>query len=388
MRRFGTFANYRPLNLRDVRGHSAGTALAQRTSVRKFISVLDVILIAPGPDRLMRPPQAPSTRILFLARHAPEPPDFSCKHYPGDGGYAAYYHRVWRVMTELGYPVVTTSQCRTLFGLTGTTVDLVFSLYNRMPIGNPEIFVASTCEFLGLPCVGAPPNIRALAEDKWLCKLAARALGLPVSEGAIYRSMEELAVPPAFAGPYFVKNRFGAASEGISEDSLQNDWAGASRVARRLLGRGMSVLVETYAPGVDVTVPVLGGPQPMMLGIVRPRSNRRGNIITEDLKRDDPLGYEMFDASPALREAIAGDVAALWSATGPVDYCRLDFRFDPATGRRVFLEFNICCHIGRSGAVCLAAAQWGLSQADVVGHVIEYSLHRQRVEPERRRWAQ
>ncbi len=70
-------------------------------------------------------------------------------------------------------------------------------------------------------------------------------------------------------------------------------------------------------------------------------------------------------------------MAALWQAAGPMDYFRLDYRFEPETGRRIFLEFNICCHIGRSGAICLAASQWGLSQTDLLGHVIEYSLRRQ-----------
>lgn len=334
----------------------------------------------------MRPPRDPATRILFMARRVPEPPDFACRPFEGDGGYTAYYHRVWQVLTGLGYPVATTSQCRTLFGMSPSNVDLVFSLYNRMPINNPEVFVASVCEFLGLSHVGAPPNTRALAEDKWLSKLTARAIGLPVADGAIYASLADLEKPPHFAGPYFVKNRFGAASEGVSEQSVQDDWDGAAKVAAALIGRGMSVLVEAYAPGIDITVPVLGGEMPMMLGVVRPRSDRIGGIITEDLKRHDPLGYEMAEPDQILTDQLAVDVTALWAAAGPMDYLRLDYRLDPATGRRTFLEFNICCHIGRSGAICLAAAQWGWSQADILGHVVEYSLTRQRAHTEARRW--
>jgi D-alanine-D-alanine ligase len=197
-----------------------------------------------------------------------------------------------------------------------------------------------------------------------------------VAEGAVYARPEDLATPPAFPGPWFVKNRFGAASEGISDHSIQDDWAGAARIAEALMTRGMAVLVEAYAPGIDITVPVLGGDAPLMLGVVRPGSDRVGGIITEDLKRDDPLGYELFDAGGETA-ALAADVEALWPATGPIDYLRLDYRFDPSTGRRTFLEFNICCHIGRSGAICLAAAEHGLSQADVLGHVIEASLRRQ-----------
>lgn len=327
------------------------------------------------PELLLRPPARPETHILFVAPRAPLPPDHSCRSHDGDGGYPAYYHRVWETLRGLGYRVDSAAHCQAVLAAAGR-MDLVFSLMNRLPIHNPELLVPALCEMTGTPHVGARPNIRALAEDKWLSKHAARAAGLPVAEGAIYSCPLALLSSPAFAGPYFVKNRFGAASEGVSEDSIQDDWAGAARVAEGLLERGMDVLVERYAPGIDITVPVLGGDRPLFLGVVRPGSDRVGGIITEELKRDDPLGYQMFDAGQSLPELI-GDAQSLWDLAGPMDYFRLDYRFDPATGRRVFLEFNICCHIGRSGAICLAARQWGLSQADVLGHVVEFSLRRQ-----------
>ena len=326
-------------------------------------------------DRLLRPPASPETRILFIARHAPDAPGFQCRSYPGDGGYPAYYHRVWSVLTGLGYPVATASHALAPLEAAART-DLVFSLYNRMPVAHPEIIVASLCAYLGLPCVGAGPNGRALAEDKWFSKLAARAIGIPVSDGEAYDRPEDLVRPPAFPGPYFVKRRFGAASEGITDQSIQDDWAGASRIARSFLEQGVAVLVEGYAPGIDITVPVLGGDPPILLGVVRPGSDRTGGIITEDLKRDDPLGYEMFDAQDQA-DALASDVTALWRAAGPMDYLRLDYRLDPKTGQRRFLEFNVCCHIGRSGAICLAGRQHGLEQPDILGHVIEYTLARQ-----------
>jgi len=187
------------------------------------------------PELLIVPPKRPSTRILFVARHAPQEPDYSCRAFPGDGGYPAYYRRIWEALTEIGYPVTTANDGLAPLRAKGE-VDLVFSLYNRMPI--------------------------------------------------------------------------------------------------------------------------------------------KGGIITEDLKRSDPLGYELFEGGP-IESDLSDDVAAPWRAAGPMDYFRLDYRFDPDTGRRIFLEFNICCHIGRSGAICLAASQWGLSQTDLLGHVIEYSLRRQ-----------
>ncbi|MBT3071020.1 hypothetical protein KKP04_09075 [Rhodomicrobium sp. Az07] len=331
-------------------------------------------------QNLLVAPATPSTRILFIARHVPLEPDYAERGFEGDGGYPGYYARVFRTLRDIGYRVRTANEPLALLAAKGET-DIVFSLYNRMPINNPEVFIPSLCEYLRIPYVGARPNIRALAEDKWLAKLAAKAIGIPVSEGAVYADEAALATPPGFPGPYFVKQRFGAASEGISAESIQDDWAGAARVAAKLMARGMAVLVEAYAPGIDITVPSLGSASgPLVLGVVRPRSDKAGGIITEDLKRSDPLGYEVFEAG-GVEAALCEDAATLWRAAGPMDYFRMDYRFDPETGRRVFLEFNICCHIGRSGSICLAAAQHGLNQADVLGHVIEYSLQRQGVAP-------
>ena len=136
------------------------------------------------------------------------------------------------------------------------------------------------------------------------------------------------------------------------------------RVAERLMARGMSVLVKSYRRRDSTSrFPCSAAGSALVLGIVRPGSNWASGVITEDLKQNDPLGYEMFDAGEsALAPALESDAAALWAAAGPIDYLRLDYRFDPVSRRRVFLEFNICCHIGRSGAICLAAAQWGLTR--------------------------
>jgi len=335
-------------------------------------------------QHLLRPANPEATRVFFLARSAPLAPDYAVASFPGDGGYPAYYHRIFHTLRELGYTVTTSNQCRALYS-EPNEIDLVFSLYNRMAIDNPEVFVAATCEFLRLPMIGAKPNIRALAEDKWMTKNFFRSLGLPVADGAIYNRPEDLSVPPPFSGPFFVKNRFGAASEGISEDSIQDDWEGAKNAAEKLFARGMAVLVERYAPGVDVTLPVIGADEPLILDLVQPRSDRAGEIITEDLKRDDPLGYALYDAG-AHYHAFAEDARKLWAAAGPIDYLRLDYRFDEKTGQRVFLEFNICCHIGRSGAICLAAARHGLTQSDLIGHIVEYSLRRHWRAVETRKW--
>lgn len=333
---------------------------------------------------LLRPKAPESTKILYLARFAPDDPVYEVKPDIVPSGYSQYHFNIYRALTEIGYQVRSSSKPYTA-SMAGGNVDLVFSLLNRMPIRNPEIHVASLCAYQRLPILGAPPNIRALAEDKFMSKLSFRGLGLPVAEGAPCYLGETL-VEPDFAGPYFVKDRFGAASEGIQADSLQDEWAGAARIAARLKAAGRDPMVERYCPGIDVTVPVIAHAPYLVLGHISPCSDQRGNILTEGLKADDHLGNAFADLDDTTTQAIAGDVAVLWAALGPIDYFRVDYRIDPRTGSRTILEINICCYLGEHGALCMAARRWGFSRRDVLAHVVEYSLARQTDEARRFKW--
>jgi D-alanine-D-alanine ligase len=330
-------------------------------------------------------PAAPGkTRILYLARFAPDDPFYSVKPEGTAFGYAEYHFRIFEALCEIGYRVTSSSKPYTAL-MAGGNTDFVFSLLNRMPIRNPELLVPSICTYLRLPCLGAPPNIRALAEDKYLSKLTFAGLGLPVSPGKVYRPVDPL--PPLnFAGPYFVKDRFGAASEGITEESLQDTWAGAARVIAEMHASGKEVLVERFCPGIDLTVPVIGHTPYLILGHVAPRSDKIGNILTADLKTEDRLGNELIDVDAATAAAIEQDIQTVWASLGPIDYFRLDYRWDPATGRRFLIEMNICCYLGVRGAIGLTAARLGYNRTQIVAHVVEYSLSRQRGTFAQDRW--
>lgn len=320
-------------------------------------------------------PSPASLRVLFLANYAPDSPDFEIKPFSGDGGYPEYHYDVFSALKQIGCKVWSTSKPYAIQFARGN-VDYVFSLMNRMPMLSSEIFVSSYCEFARIPYLGARPNIRALAEDKYLSKLAVQPLSLPVAPGLPFAAGWMLPKEPPFEGPFFVKNRFGAASEGISERNLCSDWATASRLAEEMTTGGDEVLIERFCEGIDITVSVLGGSEPMVLGFVHAKSDKIGNIITEDLKLDDHLGNELIDVCDMEKEFYS-DIAALWRAFGPIDYFRADYRVDLGKKRRWLLEINICCYLGVHGAICLAAGQHGLSQLDVLNHIIAYSLERQ-----------
>lgn len=121
-------------------------------------------------------------RIMFLAPYAPDAPDFSKKPYTGNGGYPQYHYNIYKAIQDIGYDVVSSSKPYSVQFAKGN-VDYVFSLMNRFAMSRPEIFISSYCEFIQVPYLGAPPNIRAIAEDKFLTKMVFRSLELNVPEG-------------------------------------------------------------------------------------------------------------------------------------------------------------------------------------------------------------
>lgn len=314
-----------------------------------------------------------AVRLLFMAPYAPDAPDYQVNPYIDDGSYPQYHYETFKRLRRLGFRVESTSKPYAIVHA-GGAVDYVFSLFNRMSIRNSEVFVSAYCEYLHLPYLGGPPNVRAAAEDKYISKLIAQAAGIPVPRGVPFQRGVTPLKPVPFAGPYFVKDRFGAASEMITTDNMQPDWQGASKIVTCLWDAGTDALVEEYIDGIDITVPVIGDDTPRVLGAFHPRSDKQGNILTADLKLTDHLGYGEIEVS---EKWVHEDPQRIWDALGAIDYFRIDYRFDPIRQRRRFLEINICCYLGKDGPFGLAAKRDGYGIDALVDHVIAYSLRRQ-----------
>ena len=124
-----------------------------------------------------------------------------------------------------------------------------------------------------------------LAEDKWLTKLTAQALGVPTPAGAVFSPGIPVRQPP-FEGPYIAKPRFGAASMGIDTHSAQADFdVLASRVAE-LETSTDECLVEHVFGECDVTVSILMGDEgPVTLPPARQSIDSPFGIFTHRHKR-------------------------------------------------------------------------------------------------------
>ena len=316
-------------------------------------------------------------RVLYLAPHAPAPgaaPPPAV--HPEFGVQAAYQYEIWDLLCNgLGLDIESRSDLAALpQGFEGR--NYVFTIFNIAPFRNSEVYVSALAAAAGIACLGAPPNIRALIEDKWLTKLTAQALGLPTPPGMVFSPGVPVRAP-AFDGPYIAKPRFGAASMGIDSHSAHTDFdVLAARVAA-LETSTDECLVEQVIGDCDVTVPILiGDDGPVALPPARQTIDSAYGIFTHRHKRRliPGLTRDFPDNEPWLAP-IVEDALRFVRAMTPFDYIRCDFRFGP-TGHAL-LECNLACSIGSEMAFAQSAATAGIPLDALVEHILATSLDRQ-----------
>jgi D-alanine-D-alanine ligase len=316
-------------------------------------------------------------KVIFLAKQAPvelhgERPELHEKY----GIEPRYNFEVLSTLQGMGIECVS---CRSLeeFPVLARDANFVFTLFNRAEFRNGEIYVSLQCEKLGIPYLGAPPNVRAIAEDKSFAKHLAVSVGLTTAPWKTY-SQHEALKPPTFSGPYFVKPRFGAASEDIALDSIQDDWPGLKSKIESLLALGKDLIVEQCINGTDLTVPVLGGSQSIVLDVVEEVSDLPSGICTYRQKRLLDKGrFRRRLENQQLTAEITANVERFCAHVRPFDYLRVDFHLCNQTQTPFFLEFNIGCNIGSHAGVMFAATNRGIDQQRLIEHILAYSLSRQ-----------
>lgn len=312
-------------------------------------------------------------RILFLAKHACADgrPDAQ------DGNHAVYHHEMRRTLEAIGLNVDVADSYDALFDR--PAADFVVTLLNRGGFQNSEMLAPLLLSRHDMPFLGASPIVRGLSDDKYLSKLVAQMRGVPTMAAHLFRR-GGLPDAPAFqADRLVVKPNASSASWGVK---MVDSWAEAQDHADSLFGLGHDVLVEQWAPLLDVAVPVIGGSDgqpwilpPMMYVPADPHRERsyeekRGLIDAGD----DPLVLvEDADLLARLEAMTAALLPEFW----PFDYGRFEYRYDPASGQLLFMEVNLSCNLWSKKTISRSAASIGLSHEALVETIVGHSLARQ-----------
>jgi len=285
------------------------------------------------------------------------------------------------------------SECLTILGKDALTVSfgpdradtadrlrryrpgVVVNLVEDLPEGSDQLqLVPAFLGRLGLRCTGAAAPALAALADKRAMKAALRRAGLPT--------------PAEAAGPdgrLIVKSAIEHASIGLDASSVVIGAGVAALIAERQARFGGVWFAEAYVEGREFNVSLLGTPAgPRVLPVAEIRFLAAGDgphIVGYTEKwADDSAAYaetpRVFPEAPADRPLLA-ELARLslaaWDLFGLAGYARLDFRVDEA-GRPFIVDVNANPCLARDAGFCAAAGRAGLSQTEIVAHLIEAAL--------------
>jgi D-alanine-D-alanine ligase len=229
--------------------------------------------------------------------------------------------------------------------------DFVFNIAEGLYGPNREGHVPAICEFLGIPYHASDPLALGLALHKGRAKDVMAARGVPTAPFLVAESLADAAAL-TLPFPVFVKPACEGSGKGITVDNLcHHRTALLARVEHLLATYRQPVLIETWLPGAEFTVAVLGnGAEARCLPIVALRYDDlpagAPSIYGYEAKwlwdtLDQPL--EIYECPAPIAEPLARRIReaslAAYHALGCRDWCRIDVRCD-AAGDPMVIELN------------------------------------------------
>jgi D-alanine-D-alanine ligase len=232
---------------------------------------------------------------------------------------------------------------------------------------------------LAIPFTHSDPLTLALTLDKAMTKRVVASHGIPTAPFAVVESLSDLAAVD-LPFPLFVKPSCEGSSMGIRRSSRVKDAdALAVETARILADYAQPVLVESFLPGVEMTVGVLGnGDRAEVLGVmeIQPLLVKTDEFVYGlETKRNyvAEVAYHVPPKNvPAATVRRVGEVAlGAYRALGCRDVSRVDVRLD-ARGVPNFVEVNPLPGLSpASSDIVIMARTCGRTFEDVIGRIVE-----------------
>ena len=261
----------------------------------------------------------------------------------------------------------------------GERWDAVFNFCEGLRGLAREAQVPALLDAYDIPYVFSDPLTLALTLDKSMAKRVVRDCGIPTPDFAVIEGLEDIRnVKLPF--PLFLKPVAEGSGKGVNARSKVDGSAALKRVATELLTRfRQPVLAETFLPGSEFTVAILGTDDDAgVLGVseIVPKANWVGHGYGYENKEYWHDKVEIVAADPASAKA-AGDVAlAAWRALRCRDGGRVDIRND-AAGQPNFIEVNPVAGLRPEYSdMCFIAKREGLSYRDLIGCIMDSFLKR------------
>lgn len=202
--------------------------------------------------------------------------------------------------------------------------------------------VQSELDRLGVPYTGSNAAVSRVCFDKQLSREAFAAAGVPVAPGYLLRAdvvAGGVVPPPALALPVVVKATRQGSSVGVYIVHTPKEWAAAVRDVFRY---GDAAVVETFIPGREWSVPVIGEDTVLPGMEMIPSAARGWYDFTAKYSDDAGTVYAFPEDNPADAALVARSreiALQAYRAVGARGMGRIDMRITPE-GEIFVLEIN------------------------------------------------
>jgi D-alanine-D-alanine ligase len=263
--------------------------------------------------------------------------------------------------------------------LAGERWDLVFNIAEGLYGLGRESQVPALLDAWRIPYTFSDPLVLAVSLHKGVAKRVVRDQGVPTPDFAVVESEADIAEVD-LPCPLFCKPVAEGTGKGVSPASRVTDRRALAATCSRLLRDfGQPVLVETYLPGRELTVGIIGtGRNAEAIGTMEVffGAGADPDFYTFDNKEADDGRVDSCLLSGPLADEAARVALAAWRALGCRDGGRVDLRTDGA-GRPNFLEVNPLAglHPVRSDLTILARLA-GITHTELIGRIMDSALSR------------
>jgi D-alanine-D-alanine ligase len=255
----------------------------------------------------------------------------------------------------------------------GQSWDLVFNIAEGLYGFGREAQVPALLDAYRIPYVFSDPLTQALTLHKGMAKHVIRNMGLPTADFAVIESASDTC-GVNLPYPLFAKPIAEGTGKGVTPASrIDNASLLQETCTRLLLEFRQPVLVETFLPGREFTVGIVGnGAQARSIGVIE--------VILLDHSEPDVYSYHNKEFCEELVEYRAVDdsearkaeevAIASYKALGCRDAGRVDLRSD-ASGTPNFIEINPLAGLHPEHSdLCIIATKYGISYQKLLADIV------------------
>jgi D-alanine-D-alanine ligase len=257
--------------------------------------------------------------------------------------------------------------------------DLVFNITEGMYGFGREAQVPALLDAYNIPYTFSDPLGHTLSLHKGITKHVLRDLGIPTPDFAVINSDAELETVH-FPFPLFAKPVAEGTSKGITSLSKIKNREELHRICKYILKTfKQPALIETYLPGREFTVGILGtGKDAKVLGVIevilKPTAEKNAYSYENKEHYENFVKYVLVDDDEAKK---ASEIALkAWGYLDLKDAGRVDLRSD-AHGAPHFIEVNSLAGLNpKRSDLPILCNLLGMSYHVLISSIIESALRR------------